>query len=272
MRQRIRTYKPEIFTHERLWDLEQETGRPLFRAFFGIISCADREGRFEWRPRALKALVLPYWDGDFEEVLYDLVRGGFLVPYTVGGRDYGWVPGVPEHQRIDHHEPKSELPAPPDDLACPGNAEARPVNAPQEGKGKEEERKGKEGSDRASAPASSARPPQSRTRTRLVPLPTPLRAERVFSLPSDVPDPEYLDDAVIAGVPLEQAISTWKHYHGAGLPERGVERLNFWLVQRAKERWVSRQRSGPPSAPSSFLDRAAERVERLKALEAGGGT
>lgn len=40
----------------------------------------------------------------------------------------------------------------------------------------------------------------------------------------------------MAGVPRAQAESTWVHYFGAGLPERGVERVTQWLVKRAKER------------------------------------
>lgn len=281
MRPRIRTYKPEIFKHERLWDLEQETGRPLFRAFLGLIACADREGRFPWRPRALKSDILPYWEGDFEEVLYDLARAGFIVTYTVDGRDYGCVPSLPEHQRIDHHEPQSELPAPPDDLARPSevppvpanDARACPENAPPEGKGRE--RKGTEGKGREIAREPQAPPPEPRSRTRLVPLPAPDRPERTYSLPSPEPPTAYLDEALMAGVPRDRATSTWRHYHGAGLPERGVERLHSWLVQRAKEH--AEGLTGPRSAPlrrqrgepANAFEQQAERVRMLRQQEGG---
>jgi hypothetical protein len=62
---------------------------------------------------------------------------------------------------------------------------------------------------------------------------------RTYTMPGEEPPPEYLDEAVMAGVSRVQAISTWKHYFGAGLPERGVERLHAWLCQRAKERAVA---------------------------------
>lgn len=114
MRPRIRTIKPEIHTDEELWDLEQQTGLPVFRAFVGLWSYADREGRFEWRPRPLKAAILPYWEGDFEEVLDALVVARFVIRYSVDGKTYGWVRTFTEHQVVNTREPPSFLPAPPD--------------------------------------------------------------------------------------------------------------------------------------------------------------
>jgi hypothetical protein len=113
MKPRIRSIKPEAHTDEDLWDLEHETGLPLFRAFTGLWCHADRAGRFEWRPRPLKAGILPYWDGDFSRVLDALVSRGFVVRYTVGAREYGLIPNFPKHQFINNKEPPSELPEPP---------------------------------------------------------------------------------------------------------------------------------------------------------------
>jgi hypothetical protein len=59
---------------------------------------------------------------------------------------------------------------------------------------------------------------------------------RTFTMPEGGPTKEYFDECTLAGVGREQAVSTWNHYRGAGLPERGVERLPFWLAQRAKEK------------------------------------
>lgn len=59
---------------------------------------------------------------------------------------------------------------------------------------------------------------------------------RTFTMPSEEPTQSYLDSALMAGVKPEQARSTWSHYVGKGLPLDGVERLEWWLVQRAKER------------------------------------
>lgn len=115
MRPRIRAIKPEIGSDEDLWDLGLETGLPVYQAFTLLWCCADREGRFEWRPRALKAVCLPYWDGDFSRVLDALTTRGFLVRYTSPtreGRVYGLVRTFAKHQHINGREPASELPCP----------------------------------------------------------------------------------------------------------------------------------------------------------------
>lgn len=147
--------KPEALTDEDLWDLEVESGMPLFRAYQGLWMCADREGRFEWRPRNLKLHCLPYWDGDFEAALEALASRSYVVRYTVDGKDYGCVRTLAKHQRFDHREPPSSLPAPIDHArARPGDAEpsssACPGPARVEGKGRELEGKGS-GTEGASA-------------------------------------------------------------------------------------------------------------------------
>ncbi len=163
MRPRIRTLKPEIHLDEELWDLEEETGFPIFRAFTGIINHADREGRFEWRPRALKAGILPYWDGDFSRVLHALATRGFLVHYACGGREYGALRTFSRHQSINNREAPSEIPSPDDDGAetvttpdastrAPRVPHASPtplVHARVEGKGREG--KGREGNNASGA-------------------------------------------------------------------------------------------------------------------------
>lgn len=162
MRGRIRTVKPEAFLDEALWDLEQETGLPIFRAFAGLWTQADREGRFEWRPRALKAAVLPYWEGDLSRVLDALATRGFLVRYEVEGREYGLVKNFKRHQAINNKEQPSALPPPPSETtektakvsrvpnACPTRAE----NSRGEGKGRE--RKGREAATAVTRGAAAA--------------------------------------------------------------------------------------------------------------------
>ena len=66
---RIRTVKPEFFTHEGLFELEKETGLPIRVAFAGLWCAADREGRFKWEPRRLGVQILPYDQVDFSRVL-----------------------------------------------------------------------------------------------------------------------------------------------------------------------------------------------------------
>ena len=109
---RIRTIKPEFFLHEELYDLEQETGFPIRVAFQGLWCQADREGRFRWRPRALKAQILPYDEVDFSRVLDALATRGFLVKYACSGEIFAHIPGFKKHQVINNKESASKLPAP----------------------------------------------------------------------------------------------------------------------------------------------------------------
>lgn len=110
MKQRIRTIKPEFFLHENLFDAEQRTGLPLRMAFVGLWTCADREGRFEWRPRPLKACIMPYDDVDFSAVLDALSANGFIRPYSINGKDYGMIPSWKSHQVINQRESESKIP------------------------------------------------------------------------------------------------------------------------------------------------------------------
>jgi hypothetical protein len=109
---RIRTIKPEFFRHEELYEAEKESGLPLRVAFAGLFTVADREGRFKWKPKHLKFDVLPWDDLDFENVLINLVDYGFVVKYSVEGKDYGYIPGFTAHQVINNKESKSVLPEP----------------------------------------------------------------------------------------------------------------------------------------------------------------
>lgn len=112
MRGRIRSIKPEVHLDDDLWDLEVRTGLPLFRLFVGLWNYADREGRFEWRPKRLKTVILPYWDGNPEAAMQALVEGGFIVRYEVDGRPLGVVRTFSRHQLINNREEPSKLPAP----------------------------------------------------------------------------------------------------------------------------------------------------------------
>lgn len=159
MRGRIRSIKPEIASDEELWDLEQETGLPLFRAFTMLWCFADREGRFEWRPRRLKSAILPYWEGDILDVLETLVVGHFVVRYEVDGKQYAHVRTFGDHQVINAREAPSILPPPPVAAVADDRPSrvrhapiTREVHARGEGKGTELERKGTEGVACASDP------------------------------------------------------------------------------------------------------------------------
>jgi hypothetical protein len=154
MRARIRSVKPEILSDEKLWDLGVESGLPVFQAFQGLWMYADREGRFEWRPRALGPLILPFWQGDFSRVLDALESRGFLRFYRVGSRDYGVVTNFLRHQVPNNKESASVIPEPPeftgystresrvDDATCtraiPPSLQKESLGNGREGKGTEE--------------------------------------------------------------------------------------------------------------------------------------
>lgn len=163
---RIRTVKPELFKHEELFELEEETGLPIRIAFVGLFTCCDREGRFKWRPRALKLDVLPYDMIDFSRVLDALTTRGFVVKYEVNGEAFGEIPSFKRHQTINNKEGASEIPAPPEKTStynkdsregdATGTREPREGHATQgEGKGKE----GKEDSAELDPPNSTPTPP-----------------------------------------------------------------------------------------------------------------
>jgi hypothetical protein len=145
---RIRTIKPTFFRHLELFEAERETGLPLRLAFAGLWTVADREGRFKWEPRAIKLDCLPYDDIDFSRVLDALTTRGFVVRYTVEGRDYAYIPSFTRHQVINNREAASDLPEPNETNiltreARVGDASATPLVQDQgEGKGREQEGKG----------------------------------------------------------------------------------------------------------------------------------
>lgn len=109
---RIRTIKPEFFTHEGLFEAEQETKLPIRIAFAGLWCVADREGRFKWEPRRIGVQVLPYDAVDFSRVLDALVTRGFIVKYRVGNECFGAIPSFQKHQVINNRESASNLPEP----------------------------------------------------------------------------------------------------------------------------------------------------------------
>jgi hypothetical protein len=112
MQTRIRTIKPEIAQHELLFDLEKVTGFPIRFAWTMLFTVCDREGRFEWRPRILKTLCLPYDDVDFEKILDVWNENGLIVRYTADGKTFGYIPTWRKHQVMNVRESKSKLPSP----------------------------------------------------------------------------------------------------------------------------------------------------------------
>ncbi len=216
MRGRIRQLKPDLFLDDEFWMLTQENPElPLFQAFLGLWCFADREGRFEWKPAPLKAVVLPYWTGDFRQVLEALAGAGLLLCYVVDGRKYGAIRSFRKHQWANPREPATSLPPPPDSgaaLSEPFSDMARVVRVTD-----------------ATTPTPT-------------PVPTPIRGvqggepgTRTLDVPKGEPHKVYLDAAVMAGVSLERAKETWFFWQERGLPAGGVRDLYGWLIRQAKK-------------------------------------
>lgn len=126
---RIRTIKPEFFTSS-----DVVTRSPLARLLYIGLWCeADREGRFEWKPKTLKLRYLPGDPCDIDMLANELVDVGMLAIYEVDGVLYAEIPGFKKHQVINNRESPSLIPA------RVGHASAR-VKA----EGRKEGRKGKE--------------------------------------------------------------------------------------------------------------------------------
>lgn len=102
--------KPEVARHEGLFEAEKETGFPLRFTWVMLPTICDREGRFKWRPRALKQDVLPYDEVDFSAVLEALLARGFVVKYRVGSEWFGCIPTFNKHQQVNAKESVSTLP------------------------------------------------------------------------------------------------------------------------------------------------------------------
>lgn len=106
---RARNIKPGFFKNEILAEMPPET-RLLF---MGLWCLADREGRFEDRPKKIKMELFPCDDFSIEDGLALLAEGGFLIRYEVEGRRYAQVVNFTKHQMPHHKEVPSEIPAPP---------------------------------------------------------------------------------------------------------------------------------------------------------------
>ena len=105
---RARNIKPGFFKNDVLVEMSFST-RLLF---IGLWCIADREGRFEDRPKKIKMELFPMDDVDVDAALNELASGGFLVRYEVDGKRYVQIYNFAKHQVPHHKEVASEIPAP----------------------------------------------------------------------------------------------------------------------------------------------------------------
>lgn len=105
---RARNLKPGFFTNDVLAECD-----PLARIFFEGLWChADRAGRLEWRPKKLKAEILPYDACDVDLLLAQLTKRGFIIQYEIEGKPFLQVVNFDKHQNPHVQEKASTIPAP----------------------------------------------------------------------------------------------------------------------------------------------------------------
>jgi hypothetical protein len=113
---RMRNVHFKIFQNHQLDDAELETGLPLFKSLVGLWCCADREGRFEWDTRKLRANIFPYRSDrelDFSKVLDFFLAQDIVRKYEVEGKSYGWLVTFKMYQYLSGKEASSLLPEQP---------------------------------------------------------------------------------------------------------------------------------------------------------------
>jgi hypothetical protein len=105
---RSRNIKPSFFSNDELSDIE-----PLGRLLFiGLWTISDYKGELEWRPKRIKAQILPYDDCDIEKIAINLDKSGFIRFYSVQGKTYINIPTFSKHQNPHKNEREkgSEIP------------------------------------------------------------------------------------------------------------------------------------------------------------------
>lgn len=114
-----RLLDPGFFLNEELAECD-----PLARLLFaGLTLYCDREGKFEWRPKRIKAAIFPYETScDVLNLLGQLEAAHFIAQYNVNGKEYGIIPKYLQHQSPHKREKASKIPDP----EIPGNSTERP--------------------------------------------------------------------------------------------------------------------------------------------------
>lgn len=131
---RIRTIKPEFFSHEEL-SAKSAYARLLA---IGLLTLADCEGRLRWVPMQVHSQVFP-WEAEvkIEVLLSELIDCNYVVHYEVDGKRYVEICNFKKHQRLSGKEASfdSRLPPPPvrpiKTQGETGEAEVQQTNASQ---------------------------------------------------------------------------------------------------------------------------------------------
>jgi len=112
---RSRNIKYSFFTNDELAEHD-----PLERLFFiGLWTIADHKGDIEWRPKRIKAQILPYDNCNLEEIAINLDKSGFIRTYSCNGQAYINITNFLKHQNPHKNERDkgSDIPAFAEDAA-----------------------------------------------------------------------------------------------------------------------------------------------------------
>lgn len=97
---RARNIKPKFFQNEELAEIH-----PLGRLLFiGLWTICDYRGCLEYRPKRIRAQLLPYDDCNTDELLISLEKSGFIQSYTVKGQRYIKIVNFEKHQTPHKNE------------------------------------------------------------------------------------------------------------------------------------------------------------------------
>lgn len=105
---RARNIKPGFYKNEEL----AEASILARYVAPGLWMMADRNGRLENRPKRIEAELLPYDDGNMENILFELEKVGHLFFYEVNGKKYIQIKNFSVHQSPHHTEKQGIIPPP----------------------------------------------------------------------------------------------------------------------------------------------------------------
>lgn len=105
---RSRNIKPSFFTNDAVAE-NDPLGRLLF---IGLWTIADFKGELEWRPKRIKAQILPYDECDIVKLAINLDKSGFIRFYSVQGKSYVHIVNFTKHQNphINEERKGSDVP------------------------------------------------------------------------------------------------------------------------------------------------------------------
>lgn len=170
---RIRSVHPSLFTDER-WVGCSPMARLLY---IGLLTEADDQGLFEWKPIQIKIRLLPVDNADVGALLAELVAVDLIASLESGGKKLGAIRKFRRFQRPKKPNAQFVLPdewrtyvsldeasSPPDDVEEPTvPPKGEPAQQMEDGGDKMEEI-GEESSSEDPSPGKPAKPPKAKAR------------------------------------------------------------------------------------------------------------